>query len=150
MPVTPTIDRWLVLLLYYYRNQGHHRRTNDQRCQWKGRHPITQNRPKANYVERVQRTIKTTIYRLMKHRRNYRYIDDLDQIVTSYNATPHKSLNYLAPKAVNKDNEAESSGEHLILQTHLKLVLHGIVQHFVLYYTIVKSKSFFNQIRVSY
>jgi hypothetical protein len=67
----------------------------------------TQNRPKANYVERVQRTIKTTMYRLMKHRRNYRYIDDLKQIVASYNATPHRSLNYVAPKDVNKENEAD-------------------------------------------
>ena len=67
----------------------------------------TQNPPKANYVERVQRTIKTALYRMMRHRRNYRYIDDLDKIVANYNASPHRSLGYLAPNDVNKENEAD-------------------------------------------
>ena len=67
----------------------------------------TQNLAKANYVERVQRTIKTALYRYMRHQGNYRYIDVLDEIVTNYNNTPHRSLNDLAPNQVNKDNEAD-------------------------------------------
>ncbi|MES9883136.1 MAG: DDE-type integrase/transposase/recombinase, partial [Sedimenticola sp.] len=67
----------------------------------------TQNQPKANYVERVQRTLKTLMYRYLRKKRNYRYIDDLQKIVESYNATPHRSLNYVAPKDVSKQNEAD-------------------------------------------
>lgn len=67
----------------------------------------TQNPPKANYVERVQRTIKTALYRMMRHRRSYRYIDDLDEIIASYNDTSHRSLNNLTPNQITKDNEAD-------------------------------------------
>ena len=67
----------------------------------------TNNPAKANYVERVQRTIKTALYRMMRHQRNYRYIDKLNEIVVNYNASPHRSLNYLAPNDVNKENEAD-------------------------------------------
>ena len=66
----------------------------------------TNNPAKANYVERVQRTIKTALYRMMRHQRKYRYIDELDDIVASYNASPHRSLGNLAPNDVNKKNEA--------------------------------------------
>ena len=67
----------------------------------------TQNPPKANFVERAQRTIKTALYRYMRHQGSYRYIDALEDIVSNYNNTPHRSLNYLAPNQVNKDNEAD-------------------------------------------
>lgn len=66
----------------------------------------TQNPPKANYVERVQRTIKMALYRLMRHKRSYRYIDELEEIISSYD-TPHRSLNNLTPNQINKDNEAD-------------------------------------------
>lgn len=66
----------------------------------------TQNPAKSGLVERVQRTIKNYMYRMMRHRRNYRYIDDLQNIVDNYNATHHRSLN-MAPKDVNKENEAD-------------------------------------------
>lgn len=67
----------------------------------------TQNPPKANYVERVQRTFKFLLWRFLRHKRNYRYIDDLQRLVDNYNATPHRSLNYVAPKDVTKENEAD-------------------------------------------
>ena len=67
----------------------------------------TRNPPKANYVERVQRTIKTALNRYMRHQGSYRYIDALDDIVANYNSSPHRSLNDLAPNQVNKDNEAD-------------------------------------------
>ena len=63
--------------------------------------------PKANYVERVQKTIKTALYRYMRHEGSYRYIDAPDDIVANYNNTPHRSLNGLTPNEVNKDNEAD-------------------------------------------
>ncbi len=46
-------------------------------------------------------------YLRKKRKRNYRYIDDIQRIVESYNATPHRSLNYIAPKDVSKRNEAD-------------------------------------------
>ena len=67
----------------------------------------TNNVPKASVVERCQRTFKGVMYRMMRQKRSYRYIDDLDELVANYNATPHRTLNYLAPKDINKDNEAD-------------------------------------------
>ncbi|XP_052761971.1 uncharacterized protein LOC128204608 [Mya arenaria] len=67
----------------------------------------TNNPPKSNFVERVQRTLKEKLYRMMRHKRTYRYIYDLQNVVASYNATPHRGLKGLAPNEVNKDNEAD-------------------------------------------
>lgn len=67
----------------------------------------TQNPPKASLAERVIRTIRTALFRMMRHKRTYRYIDDLNEIVANYNAAPHRSLNYLAPNDVTKSNEAD-------------------------------------------
>ena len=58
-------------------------------------------------VERVQATFKKKLYRYLRHKRNNRYIDDLQKLVDSYNATPHRSLNYVAPNDVNKEKEAD-------------------------------------------
>ena len=60
---------------------------------------------KANVVERVIKTIKNMMYRYLT--KNHRYLDILQDIVKSYNATPHRSLNNIPPKDVNKDNEAD-------------------------------------------
>ncbi|XP_052768010.1 uncharacterized protein LOC128230882 [Mya arenaria] len=67
----------------------------------------TNNSPKSNFVERVQRTLKERLYRMMRHKRTYRYIDDLQNVVVSYNTTPHRGLHGLAPNDVNKSNEAD-------------------------------------------
>ena len=67
----------------------------------------TQNIPKANYVERVQKTIKVMMYRMMRKNRSYCYIDQLQNLVDSYNASPHCSLGYITPKEANKQNEAD-------------------------------------------
>ena len=67
----------------------------------------TQNVPKANYLERVQRTFKSLMWRYLRHRRNYRYIDHLQDLVDNYNSSPHRSLNNTAPKDVTKQNEAD-------------------------------------------
>lgn len=68
---------------------------------------VTENRPKANYVERVQKTFKQMLYRFLRHRRNYRYIDNLQDLVRNYNSSPHRSLNYVSPKDVNTRNESD-------------------------------------------
>ena len=47
---------------------------------------------KAGYAERVIGTIKTKTWRDMRHNQTYRYIDHLQDIVESYNNTPHSSI----------------------------------------------------------
>ena len=44
---------------------------------------------------------------MMRQKRTYRYINDLDKLTANYSSTPHRSLNYLAPRDVNKKNEAD-------------------------------------------
>lgn len=46
------------------------------------------------------------MWRYLRHKRGYRYIDDLQKLVENYNATPHRGLNYSAPNVVTKNNEA--------------------------------------------
>ena len=67
----------------------------------------TQNVPKASIVERSQRTFKAMLYRMMRQNRSYRYIDRLQELVSNYNSTGHRSLNYLAPKNIDKTNEVD-------------------------------------------
>lgn len=62
----------------------------------------TNNHTKSNFVERVQRTMKEKVYRSMRHNRMYRYVDDLQNVVVSYNATPHPGLKGLPSNDVNK------------------------------------------------
>ena len=44
---------------------------------------------------------------MMRHKRTYRYIDQLQNVVSSYNQTPHRGLSGMAPNDVNKNNEAD-------------------------------------------
>ena len=61
---------------------------------------------KANYAKRVIQTIKNMMYRFFTSQRNHRYLEKLQDIVKTYNATPHRSLNNIAPKDVNNKHEA--------------------------------------------
>ena len=69
-------------------------------------HHITLNETKANYVERLNKTLRSIIFRYLTKHRSKRYIDTLQDLVKSYNSTPHRSLNNIAPKDVNADNAA--------------------------------------------
>jgi hypothetical protein len=70
-------------------------------------HHVTMNEKKANYVERFNRTIKTMIYRYPNRKKTRKYLDVLPKLVETYNATPHRSLNNIAPKDVNETKEAD-------------------------------------------
>ena len=67
----------------------------------------TNNVVKASLVERVQRTFKQMLWRYMRHQRSNEYIDILEDLVANYNASPHKSLNFMSPGSVTKANEAD-------------------------------------------
>ena len=71
-------------------------------------HFFTQNSDtKANYSERVIKTIKTMLYRYFIKHRTRKYVNILQKLVQTYNETPHRSLNNIAPKNVNSKNEAD-------------------------------------------
>jgi len=47
------------------------------------------------------------LYRYFTKKRTYRYIDVLQKFASTYNATPHRSLNYIAPQDVIDDTQSE-------------------------------------------
>lgn len=61
---------------------------------------------KASLVERLQRTIKSKMFRYFTHTGSYRYLDVLQDLVSSYNNTVHSSTN-LKPIAVTTKNQEE-------------------------------------------
>ena len=65
----------------------------------------TKNETKANYAERVIRTLKTLLYRYFYKKQNYRYVDVLQDLVDNYNKRPHSSLQELSPSGINQNNE---------------------------------------------
>lgn len=67
----------------------------------------TQNETKANYAERVIRTMKNLMYRYFMKERTYRYVNVLHDLVNSYNKRPHRFLGSNAPAHVNEDNANE-------------------------------------------
>ena len=71
---------------------------------------------KANYAERFIKTLKHKIFRYILKKRNQRYVDVLQDLVSSYNDTTHSSLN-AAPSSITKDNETESRLQQYLIRT---------------------------------
>ena len=62
---------------------------------------------KVSPVERVIRTFRNKMHKLFQRTRNYRYLEHLQDLTDSYNATPHRSLpRHMSPSEVNKENES--------------------------------------------
>ena len=59
---------------------------------------------KAAVVERFNRTLKTKMYRYFTYKNTWRYINVLQDLVDSYNATHHRSIG-MAPNEVSAINE---------------------------------------------
>lgn len=72
------------------------------------RYVTTQNPDiKAAVVERVNRTLKTRMWRYLTHHNTHRYIDVLDKLVYSYNHSSHRSLgNRVCPADVKNATAA--------------------------------------------
>ena len=66
-------------------------------------HFISLNEPKANYAERVIKTLKSKIVRYMNMMGTGRYTDILEDMLTSYNNTYHTKLK-MAPSEVSSEN----------------------------------------------
>jgi hypothetical protein len=73
------------------------------------------NETKANFAERVIKTLKHKIFRYILKNRNYRYVDVLQDLVTSYNNTIHRSLG-ATPQSITKLKEGESRLQQYILR----------------------------------
>ena len=69
-------------------------------------HFVTQNEVKANYAERVIKTLKSRIMRYFTLKQTHKWIDVLADFTESYNRTFHRSIKR-TPESVNKDNEVE-------------------------------------------
>lgn len=82
-------------------------------------HFVTQNEPKANYAERVIKTIKMKIFRFMLSQQTHRYIDNLQHFVDSYNGTLHSSLGQ-QPKDITPENEDESRLQQYLIKNKRK------------------------------
>ena len=61
---------------------------------------------KANYAERMIKTLKQKLFKYMYDKQTYRYIDVLQDIVTSYNNTIHRSI-AMTPADVTEENALE-------------------------------------------
>ena len=69
-------------------------------------HFITKNETKANYVERVIRTIKDKMGKYMESKQTHKWEDVLDKMTRSYNHTPHSTIG-MRPVNVNTSNQVE-------------------------------------------
>lgn len=70
-------------------------------------HIVAQNTEiKANYSERVNKTLKKKIYRYFTEKQTYRYIDKLQDFVYSYNHAKHRSIKK-APADVTIANQKD-------------------------------------------
>lgn len=67
-------------------------------------HSVTYNEVKANYVERLIKTIKSRIVKIFQRENGLEYVGKLDDIVEGYNQTYHGSIRR-KPAAVSKKNE---------------------------------------------
>ena len=59
---------------------------------------------KAAVVERFNRTLKTKMYKFFTFKSTRRYLDDLQNLIDSYNSTKHRAIG-MAPNDVNETTE---------------------------------------------
>jgi transposase InsO family protein len=77
---------------------------------------------KAGYVERLNLTLKRSIYTYLYSNNTFRYIDQLQYIVRAYNRRPHRSLGNISPIEVNKTNEATLFNDMYINRPYRKIL----------------------------
>ena len=77
---------------------------------------FSHNETKANYCERLIKTLKNKLFRYMTKNHSSRYIDVLQKIVDSYNRTVHRSLG-ATPASVTLVNEGETRLNQYLLRT---------------------------------
>jgi len=61
---------------------------------------------KASIVERLNKTLQTTLYRWFTYKNNSRYVDALDDVMDSYNNRYHTSIG-MSPNEVSANNQED-------------------------------------------
>ncbi|GFY78742.1 putative uncharacterized transposon-derived protein F54H12.3 [Trichonephila inaurata madagascariensis] len=67
---------------------------------------MTSNNTKASIVERLNRTLKTKMWKFFTEKNTKRYIDVVDKLVYSYNNTWHRSIQ-MTPASVTETNQSQ-------------------------------------------
>lgn len=62
---------------------------------------------KAGVVERLNRTIQGKMWKYFHHRKNHRWVDVIDRLMTSYNRTYHSSIKMTPEEAHQPEREPE-------------------------------------------
>ena len=91
-------------------------------------HVLAYNVYHANYAERVIRTVKARIYKFFTKHQTHRYIEHLQEIVTSYNNTKHSTIG-MAPSQVTDENQQDLY-EKIYLPIELKRERTTVVYQF--------------------
>lgn len=68
-------------------------------------HYHTYSHLKASICERMQRTIKTNLYKEMAYKGTHNWVDNFQKVIDVYNNTPHRGIGKLTPNSVNKSKE---------------------------------------------
>ena len=58
---------------------------------------------KAAYAERANKSIQILIYKYLTDRETLRYIDELQNLILTYNSRGHRSLNYMSPDEAERN-----------------------------------------------
>lgn len=77
---------------------------------YKLNHYSTFSAKKASIVERVNRTLKSAMWKIFSYQGSYKWLEVLPKVVEKYNSSVHSTI-HMKPKDVNKKNEQK------ILQT---------------------------------
>ena len=89
---------------------------------------IARNEHKANYAERVIRTLKKKIYKYLYSNKTERYIDELENFVDGYNNSYHSGIKS-APSSVNKHNQHKIWVQQYIPEPRNKVDQHKKKKH---------------------
>ena len=79
------------------------------------KHYSSNNQLQSNYAERVIKTLKSRLTRMMSKKLIKRWVDDFPSIVASYNKTYHSSIG-MSPENVNHSNEREVRYDQYLLK----------------------------------
>lgn len=82
-------------------------------------HTVTQNEVKANYVERLIKTIKGRLSKYFQEKNTFSYLNVLSDVIDSYNHTYHRSIKK-TPNSVNENNQFDL-WQQLYIEPHVKL-----------------------------
>ena len=80
----------------------------------------TQNETKANYAERVIRTMRNMMARHFMKQRSYKFTNVLQDLVDSYNTRPQRSIGGSAPSSVTENNADETRLQMYLTRTKTK------------------------------